>query len=163
MHEFIFSTKTYKITAYLKNSTNSNITIHQCLEIKSKIALPELKGFKNSGNLYFPNSVLKNSDNQIFALVIDFCKEKNIRKIFNKILPSVFDMKYIKDKNREYFLYINRYLIIKMAKNILGDEEIIKETWKMLCKNNNNISFVDFSDDIFENEIVLKSDDLIDF
>lgn len=140
MHEFIYNTKDYKITVYLKNPNGKNITVKNCFEIQSSKII-NLNGFKTSGNLYFPDVKLQNFDNQIHLLIIEKFNKKNLRNVLNKLLPTVFDIKHIKRKNFSYFLYLNRYLILDLAKKILGNHKIIKNMWNKIIDAENKDNF----------------------
>ncbi|KAK6090798.1 hypothetical protein P3W45_000043 [Vairimorpha bombi] len=163
MHEIIFQTKKYKIIAYLKNKEGTKISIPKCVEIRSNDILSCLKDFTSSENLFFSKVSLTSYDNLLYLLIIDFCHIKNIRTVLNKIFPTVFDTKTIKKINKKMYLYNNRHLIRELATKILGSHQVIKDMWKEIkCIGSwSDDNFCE--DEIFEEEVVFHSDELIDF
>lgn len=121
MQELTLSYKNKKIVVKCENTLLENISFDECFEISASFTQIKLPAsFIIRDTKIFCDIKLKDFSNILYSLEVDSIIAYNDLK---KLLPGIFDFKYIKKKNSMFYLNNNKNIILEIASSILGEKE----------------------------------------
>jgi hypothetical protein len=129
MHEKVHETKRHRITIYTTSQNHDLLAVDRCIDVLSSVPIELPKAFIQRENRIFPTAGIMHGRGYLKALRIEgLChtgcpSSGGIYAALKRLVPSVFDVGYIREVNWQRHLYENRSLILGAARRILGHEE----------------------------------------
>lgn len=127
MHQDVFEADGYRVSIYTTSLSSTLVSVDQCIEIRSPMHIAFPRGFVLKDGRVFCKNRAEGVRRYLRMVEIERVSAGcNVFILLKRLIPSVFDVWFVRKINQQSYLHRNREVIMTSAISILGIEGVDK-------------------------------------